>query len=193
MHSPVRIHGTSQPMRWAIVPAHPTCAFVNRLDASEQRPTLAEVGAVLRSFLLQCTSKPSRQEAGEALESNTPLPLTPIGVVPNRDIRTSDDGGPENQPFSDLAFTSAECPDFELTRLRHAPAQNPAYLGESSQFRVCHPLASELVAKHCAVTRDQSWRVLRQTDFLEAELSPTTEAAEAFHRPKIPISPTRIR
>jgi hypothetical protein len=39
-------------------------AFVNRLDAGEERPTLAEVGAVLRSFLLQCTSKQSRQEAG---------------------------------------------------------------------------------------------------------------------------------
>ena len=39
-------------------------AFVNRLDAGEERPTLAEVGVVLRSFLLQCTSKQSRQEAG---------------------------------------------------------------------------------------------------------------------------------
>ena len=39
-------------------------AFVNRLDAGEERPTLAEVGAVLRSFLLQCTSKQSRREAG---------------------------------------------------------------------------------------------------------------------------------
>jgi Nucleotidyl transferase AbiEii toxin, Type IV TA system len=39
-------------------------AFVNRLDAGEERPTLAEVGSVLRSFLLQCTSKQSRQEAG---------------------------------------------------------------------------------------------------------------------------------
>ena len=39
-------------------------AFVNRLDAGEERPTLAEVGAILRSFLLQCTSKQSRREAG---------------------------------------------------------------------------------------------------------------------------------
>jgi len=38
-------------------------AFVNRLDAGEERPTLAEIGAVLRSFLLQCTSKESRQES----------------------------------------------------------------------------------------------------------------------------------
>jgi hypothetical protein len=39
-------------------------AFINRLDAGEERPTLAEVGAVLRRFLLQCISKQSRQEAG---------------------------------------------------------------------------------------------------------------------------------
>ena len=39
-------------------------AFVNRLDAGEERPTLAEVGAVIRSFLLPCISKESEQESG---------------------------------------------------------------------------------------------------------------------------------
>jgi hypothetical protein len=39
-------------------------AFVNRLDAGEERPTLAEVGAVLRSFLLPCISKGSQQDSG---------------------------------------------------------------------------------------------------------------------------------
>ena len=34
-------------------------AFVSRLDPGERRPTLAEVGDVLRSFLLPCTSKES--------------------------------------------------------------------------------------------------------------------------------------
>ena len=38
-------------------------AFVNRLDADEERPTLAEVGAVLRTFLLPCISKESKQES----------------------------------------------------------------------------------------------------------------------------------
>jgi len=38
-------------------------AFVNRLDADEERPTLAEVGAVLRTFLLPCISKESEQES----------------------------------------------------------------------------------------------------------------------------------
>jgi hypothetical protein len=38
-------------------------AFVNRLDAGDKRPTLAEVGAVLRSFLLPCISRKS-QESG---------------------------------------------------------------------------------------------------------------------------------
>ena len=39
-------------------------AFVNRLDAGEERPTFAEVGAVLRSFLLPCISKGSQQDSG---------------------------------------------------------------------------------------------------------------------------------
>jgi Nucleotidyl transferase AbiEii toxin, Type IV TA system len=39
-------------------------AFVNRLDAGEERPTLAEVGAVLRSFLLPCISKESQLDSG---------------------------------------------------------------------------------------------------------------------------------
>ena len=38
-------------------------AFVNRLDADERKPALAEVGAVLRNFLLPCISKESQQEA----------------------------------------------------------------------------------------------------------------------------------
>jgi len=38
-------------------------AFVNRLDADEDKPTLAEVGAVLRTFLLPCISKESEQES----------------------------------------------------------------------------------------------------------------------------------
>jgi predicted nucleotidyltransferase component of viral defense system len=38
-------------------------AFVSRLDAGDKRPTLAEVGAVLRSFLLPCISRRS-QESG---------------------------------------------------------------------------------------------------------------------------------
>jgi predicted nucleotidyltransferase component of viral defense system len=37
-------------------------AFVSRLDADDKRPTLAEVGAVLRSFLLPCISR--RSESG---------------------------------------------------------------------------------------------------------------------------------
>jgi len=39
-------------------------AFVNRLDAGEERPTFAEVGAVHRSFLLPCISKGSQQDSG---------------------------------------------------------------------------------------------------------------------------------
>lgn len=39
-------------------------AFVNRLNAGEERPTLGEVGAVLRSFLLPCISKESRRDSG---------------------------------------------------------------------------------------------------------------------------------
>jgi predicted nucleotidyltransferase component of viral defense system len=38
-------------------------AFVNRLDANEAKPALAEVGAILRSFLLPCISKESQQES----------------------------------------------------------------------------------------------------------------------------------
>lgn len=38
-------------------------AFVNRLDAHEQRPTLANVGALLCTFLLPCISKESQQES----------------------------------------------------------------------------------------------------------------------------------
>jgi predicted nucleotidyltransferase component of viral defense system len=40
-------------------------AFVERLDAGETRPTLAEGGAVLRSFLLPCISR-EPQESGES-------------------------------------------------------------------------------------------------------------------------------
>ena len=36
-------------------------AFVSRLDAGDKRPTLAEVGAVLRSSLLPCISRKSQQ------------------------------------------------------------------------------------------------------------------------------------
>jgi predicted nucleotidyltransferase component of viral defense system len=39
-------------------------AFVNRFDAGEERPTLAEVGAILRTFLLPCISKESQQQSG---------------------------------------------------------------------------------------------------------------------------------
>jgi hypothetical protein len=39
-------------------------AFVNRLDAGEERPTLAEVGAFLRSFVLPCISKESQRDSG---------------------------------------------------------------------------------------------------------------------------------
>jgi len=38
-------------------------AFVNRLDADEERPTLAEIGTVLRTFLLPCISKESERES----------------------------------------------------------------------------------------------------------------------------------
>ncbi len=39
-------------------------AFVNRLDAGEERPTLAEVGSVVRTFLLPCISKESQRDSG---------------------------------------------------------------------------------------------------------------------------------
>lgn len=39
-------------------------AFVNRFDAGEARRTLAEVGAVLRTFLLPCILKESQQQSG---------------------------------------------------------------------------------------------------------------------------------
>ena len=39
-------------------------AFVNRLDAGEERPTLAEVGSIVRSFLLPCISKESLRDSG---------------------------------------------------------------------------------------------------------------------------------
>jgi predicted nucleotidyltransferase component of viral defense system len=38
-------------------------AFVSRLDAGDKRPTLAEVGAVLRSFLLPCISRRSQESS----------------------------------------------------------------------------------------------------------------------------------
>jgi hypothetical protein len=39
-------------------------AFVKRLDAGEERPTLPVVGAVLRRFLLPCISKESQRDSG---------------------------------------------------------------------------------------------------------------------------------
>jgi len=39
-------------------------AFVNLFDTDEERPTLAEVGVVLRTFLLPCISKESQRQSG---------------------------------------------------------------------------------------------------------------------------------
>jgi hypothetical protein len=39
-------------------------AFVNRLEAGKERPTLAEVGAVLRTFVWRCISRESPRDSG---------------------------------------------------------------------------------------------------------------------------------
>jgi len=98
-------------------------AFVNRLDDREERPTLAEVGTVLRSFSFAVPFKRIALRIRQALESDTPLALrrpkrlSVLFQILRSELATMVD--PRNDPFQIWQLTRGGCPSLLSFRFTH--------------------------------------------------------------------------